>query len=225
MPEIIRTKVRGVTRGKRQEIIEKHMEDGDDLFLEREPDNIANPNAIAVHLWPADEEKIGYLSDELADELAPLMDVGQFIDASVLEVTGRDKGTLGVNIQLSVYSKEETAEMHRRVGASLSPKIEPIIPTSNPSRTQDESSSAKLPILFRKLFKPMESQKSKKNFFVLLILWFFTGYLGGHRLYAGRSSWLYTLTFGYLLIGWMIDFVVILFGRFTDNQGLPIRVL
>lgn len=58
--------------------------------------------------------------------------------------------------------------------------------------------------------------------FVLLVLWLLLGYVGAHRWYAGRGSWLFTLTFGYVLIGWLFDLVLILAGRFRDGSGRPI---
>ena len=49
-------------------------------------------------------EQIGYVSQELAEDLAPKMDVEKFVlFAWIMNVTGKDSGSLGVNIQIEEY--------------------------------------------------------------------------------------------------------------------------
>ncbi|BCY18654.1 hypothetical protein hrd7_25030 [Leptolinea sp. HRD-7] len=126
MPEIINTKIVGVSKSNehgrsRQEIIEDDLSDGDDLSLVREPENRYDKNAIAVypglHFDETDtDDRIGYLSGELAEKLAPKLDSGQYIECSILNITGGDEGkTLGVNIVLTVFSPEESRELFDRV--------------------------------------------------------------------------------------------------------------
>ncbi len=207
MAEIIKTKVRGVSQrnedgSSRQAIIRKYLSEGDLLVLEREPDNEYDSNAIAVYCDSPDLDeykKIGYLSRELAAKLAPVMDAGNSIDAEVLEITGEDKSNLGVNIQLTILTEEEVRARQERLSQMLKqPQKAPIQqPKPKPSR-------------------------SKKNIYITLFLWFFLGIFGAHRWYVGRGSWLYTLTFGYILFGWLLDLVLILTRQFKDNRGLPV---
>ena len=68
-------------------------------------------------------------------------------------------------------------------------------------------------------------QKSPKNWIVTLLLCFFFGYLGIHRFYVGKigTGILMLLTGGGFGIWLLIDFIIILVGSFTDNEGLPIK--
>ena len=69
---------------------------------------------------------------------------------------------------------------------------------------------------------PIVSDKSKG---VAAVLCFFLGELGIHRFYAGKIGtgliWLFTV--GLFGIGWLVDFIMILCGSFTDGQGRPIK--
>ncbi len=67
--------------------------------------------------------------------------------------------------------------------------------------------------------------RSPKNRVVLLLLYFFLGYLGIHKFYARRMGWgfLYLFTAGLGGIGLCYDFFSILFGTPRDGDGLPIR--
>ena len=58
-----------------------------------------------------------------------------------------------------------------------------------------------------------------------LLCWFF-GVFGVHRFYNGKigTGILMLITFGGLGIWWMVDFIVIIVGRFRDNEGNEIRI-
>ena len=107
MAETFFSKVVGVTKenddgSNRQEIIQEELKNDDMLFLNREPDNPYDRNAIAVITSDFDK-KIGYINSDLASSLAPLMDRGAFIDCYVAEITGGGPGqSYGVNIKLTV---------------------------------------------------------------------------------------------------------------------------
>jgi hypothetical protein len=114
----IHTKIRGVTKENpngvnRQQIISQCCRCGDALFLVREPNNPVDSNAIQVRRIvhsdvrdkPRLREQIGYVSRELAEELAPKMDDDGFVlMAWIMNVTGGEDGeSLGVNIQIEEY--------------------------------------------------------------------------------------------------------------------------
>ena len=64
----------------------------------------------------------------------------------------------------------------------------------------------------------------RKSKIVSLILCLFLGCLGIHRFYVGKAGTgvLYLFTFGIFGIGWLIDFILILLGGFTDRWGRPL---
>ena len=64
-------------------------------------------------------------------------------------------------------------------------------------------------------------EKSNKNWLVTMLLSFILGFLGVHRFYVGKtvSGVVWLLTGGILGIGALVDFIVILCGKFTDNEG------
>ena len=68
-------------------------------------------------------------------------------------------------------------------------------------------------------------EKSDKNFVTAILLCFFLGVLGVHRFYAGKTGTglLQLFTFGGLGVWVLIDFIMIVTGKFTDKQGLPIK--
>jgi HIRAN domain len=118
----IHTKIRGVTfpnadGSDRQIIIRQCCQSGDALYLVREPNNPVDRNAIQVRRIvfsdvqdePNIGEQLGYLSRELAEELAPSMDEqGHVLLAHIMDVTGGDEGrNFGVNIQVEEYKPAE----------------------------------------------------------------------------------------------------------------------
>lgn len=120
----IHTKIRGVTKenpdgANRQQIIKQWCRSGDALFLIREPNNPVDPNAIQVRRIvysdvpdkPRLAEQIGYVSRELAEDLAPKIDVEKFVlFAWIMNVTGKDSDSLGVNIQIEEYKPAHPAQ-------------------------------------------------------------------------------------------------------------------
>jgi TM2 domain-containing membrane protein YozV len=63
--------------------------------------------------------------------------------------------------------------------------------------------------------------KSSKSKITAALLSFFLGYLGIHRFYVGKigTGIVWLLTAGCLGVGNLIDFIMILLGKFTDNKG------
>jgi len=71
-----------------------------------------------------------------------------------------------------------------------------------------------------------EAQKSEKGFVPTLLLCFFLGGLGVHRFYVGKigTGVAIILTIGGGFGIWpLIDFIMILLGKFTDKQGLVVK--
>ena len=68
-------------------------------------------------------------------------------------------------------------------------------------------------------------EKSEKGFVPTILLCFFFGGLGVHRVYAGKvgTGILMLLTLGGLGIWAIIDFIIIACGYFKDAKGLPIK--
>lgn len=97
-----RTKIVGVTRGNRQDLLEE-LSEMDDIRLVREPNNPHDENAIAV-LNP-DGEKLGYIRSGLAKELVSYMKLypDAVLIGEILEITGDEVGkNYGCNIEVSL---------------------------------------------------------------------------------------------------------------------------
>ena len=72
---------------------------------------------------------------------------------------------------------------------------------------------------------PSDPNKSSKDWLVCLLLCFFLGYLGIHRFYVGKTGTgvAQLLTGGLCGLWTLVDFVMILLGKFTDEDGKVIR--
>lgn len=115
--ELFHTKVVGVTFENRQYIVqtlekmESSNKDSVDIELRRESDNQYDKNAIAVDVTYEDPSfltkktrQMGYISKELAEDLAPEMDAGLEFMVVDYQTTGGYNKTRGVN--LSIVRKE-----------------------------------------------------------------------------------------------------------------------
>ncbi|SJZ72389.1 single-stranded-DNA-specific exonuclease RecJ [Selenihalanaerobacter shriftii] len=120
------TKVVGVTFEGRQDII-KDLESGDELKLVREPNNEYDESAIKVET--ISDQQIGYLNANLAQYLAPYLDVGFDYKATVSEITGGGEKNLGVNIFIikEGYKEAEVQELSKEKRARLATLNQPEI--------------------------------------------------------------------------------------------------
>jgi restriction system protein len=66
---------------------------------------------------------------------------------------------------------------------------------------------------------------SPKSRTTALILCIFAGFFGAHYFYAGKigKGILYLCTLGLFGVGWIIDIIRIIFGTFTDKNGMYLR--
>lgn len=64
-----------------------------------------------------------------------------------------------------------------------------------------------------------------KSWLVALLLCLFLGGIGVHRFYVGKAGTgiLFLLTGGIFGIGWLVDLIKILAGKFVDKQGNPLE--
>ncbi len=107
----IKTKVVGATFKStiginRQEVINELCEDGGKIYLLPEPENPVDENAILVVVDDGEGGyfDIGHLKAELAAKIATSTIRNKKVDfkeeGKILQVTGWDKNTLGVNIEI-----------------------------------------------------------------------------------------------------------------------------
>lgn len=66
---------------------------------------------------------------------------------------------------------------------------------------------------------------SEKNWVVALLLCIFLGGLGAHRFYVGKigTGIIYLLSGGLLGIGWLVDLILVLVGKFKDREGKVLK--
>lgn len=107
-----------------------------------------------------------------------------------------------------------------------------LYPQSKPSRKRKpaaqksrQSSSPRKPLKVTAKAEP-ELDVSPKSGITTLILCLFLGWFGGHRFYSGYTGlgFLYMFTAGLFFIGWIVDLINILSGRYRDKDNKLIRL-
>jgi hypothetical protein len=118
----VHTKVKGVTKEGRQYLIRSRCRAGDLLWFFHEPNNPKDVNAIQVRRvvkdgqqHPRMSEQLGYLSRELAAEIAPLLDQGMMAIGQIAQITGGEPGrpSIGLNIEIYLYRRIATVAVRR----------------------------------------------------------------------------------------------------------------
>lgn len=112
------TKIVGVSYGNAQSII-PYLKCGDALTFVREPNNKYDRNAILVKYG---RNKLGHLSADIAEDIAPHMDKGCIVTGKVENVTGGSNGkSYGCNIEVCVLalpeyikSSDETKQVNKQ---------------------------------------------------------------------------------------------------------------
>ena len=104
------SKVVGVTAKNtngtdRQDYIQRYCKEDKELSLKREPNNTYDSNAIAIFVktkiffFKSAKFQIGYVSADIAQQLAPYIDKGGIVTSSIKNLTGGNKKkSYGVNI-------------------------------------------------------------------------------------------------------------------------------
>lgn len=229
--EEIFSKIRGTSHKNKQgasiqRILRDNLDSYSGIYLERDPYNIANTNAIAVYADNDDLDSdlepyhIGYLSDDLANRFASWMDTGNELEASIEEITGlyEDEKTIGVNIRLRAYTKEEyqpIVAQRRAAAEARAAPIQPALPTAD-ARTPSLQTATPT-----QKARKVSFGKSCKSIVLALALCFLVGYFGVHLFYVGRrkQGYLYLFTIGLCGVGWLVDLVMIIIGQFKDSRG------
>lgn len=106
---VVSTKVVGVTFENRQEVIAR-LQMGDRVWLDREPDNPHDANAIAV--CRSNGEQIGYLNRHLAASVIHYFQAyGYPVKGKVTAITGSDWGgySLGVVIAFKLPKRHPSS--------------------------------------------------------------------------------------------------------------------
>lgn len=100
------TKVAGVTFENRQQYVRQCIA-GQSLDLIRDKFNPYDKNAIAVY---AGNDQVGFISQDIAEELAPKIDNGKKYGCMVQSVTGGSEKIYGLNIKVTELVGEGSQE-------------------------------------------------------------------------------------------------------------------
>jgi len=95
------TKIVGISFEGRQGYISS-LQIGDTLEIKPEPNNVYDPNAIAIFVG---DKQLGYLKKELAESLKKELEAGYNYTCVVSDITGATHQTQGVNIELTRHPK------------------------------------------------------------------------------------------------------------------------
>lgn len=106
------------------------------------------------------------------------------------------------------------------------------LPFTKPTRDRQNASTNPRPAPQPDKHKPETNKPasvpdiSPKNGITTLLLCLFLGFYGGHRFYSGHTGLgiLYLFTAGLFMIGWIVDLISILSGRYKDKDNKLIKL-
>lgn len=102
--------VAGVRHEGRPKIIERYANSGDEVRLVRDRGNQYSSAAIAVQLMNG--RQIGFVPEDDAQELAPLLDRGMRVEAGITKILGSGRSPIPV-VQVYVLHPDSTARVVR----------------------------------------------------------------------------------------------------------------
>ena len=98
--------IRAIRHDGRQAVIERHANAGDAVWLKRDRGNRFSKYAVAVVL--ANGKQIGFVPEDDAQELAPLLDQGARADAVITKILGGGRSLIPV-VQTRLYRADAQA--------------------------------------------------------------------------------------------------------------------
>ena len=120
-----------------------------------------------------------------------------------------------VEVKGRMYCKEDLGNVLDEAKQSAN-----NVPTINITNTNDNVNTNTNTTVVGGVYGP---RKSKTVALILCILGFF-GLAGIHRMYVGKvgSGFVHLITYGFCLVGTILDLIAILSGGFRDSYGQPL---
>lgn len=121
-----------------------------------------------------------------------------------------------VEVKGKMYCKKDLSNVYDEIREQSKQNSNPMVFMNAGGASSSSSSSAAAVGM-----NPSEKQGVAKNKVMTLLLCFFLGWLGAHRLYVGKigTGLIYFFTFGIFGVGVLFDLLMIIMDNFTDNFG------
>lgn len=192
---------------------------------------------IAVYSYLSDDilkrTKIGSIDIENTNKLYWYENNGFSISPLIESVVrNNDDVPEKVHLVILIETNEQYNERINRIREELARKSQErelvnniSIPKIKNNINNQESNNDSKKLDIKKIFqKPSPRATSEKSRTIALILCILLGYFGGHQFYAGRKGLgiFYFFTVGGFVIGWAIDFILIILGQYKDKYGFYI---
>ena len=99
------SKINGSTFVPNGQQLISQLKSGDELLLEREPENTYDKNAIRV--MNSSKQKLGFIPKDTAANLSKNIDNNDIVKVSVSEVTGGGTKNVGCNILIQIFEEDK----------------------------------------------------------------------------------------------------------------------